>query len=320
MLNPIRDIYFRRMQRLRGELPDYYTYELDQETRHKIVGIILDHEYNRSGRDPLMQFRSIGPHEEFETLVITLERELGRSISSAHSITDKLQDFLFNCNVDEFLSVIELLTSLKVHQIMVCRDDPEYYTEILENTNSFVDKINETFRVDKIGYELVRVNLPKLPFIVVPFNSRYLHLETIKRPMSLMYDEEFKGALNEFEDALDEYRKEEYKDAIHKANNAYESTLKTILDLKNVEYTEYDKIPHLIDKIRDESDIIDPKLNSAFDSVWSVLKNGPLTIRNIVAHGQGQEIKEIQKSYSDFVLRLVGTYIVFLIERYKETK
>jgi len=140
--------------------------------------------------------------------------------------------------------------------------------------------------------------------------------------MSLMYDEDFEGPLNEFEDAIDEYRKGEYKDSIHKANKSYESTLKTILEIKGEEYSSKDTMPNLVEKIRNKTDLIDTSMQSMFDSVWSVLQNGPPNIRNLegIGHGQGSSIKEVEKSFADFVLRLVGTYIVFLIERYKETK
>lgn len=312
------------MERLEGKIPDFYSYNLDKTIRFKLIKHIQSNIEN----------------DEVSDLIYSLEMELGREISKESIYDDeKLENFLYTCSNKEFLSAIELLISIKFN------DDPIYrmlvegssgirkstgeelkrnphpeYVKKEEKFRNFIITLNEIFKTDKIGYEIVPVSLPRLPYMIVPFNSQYLYVETIRYPMSLMYDAEFLGPLNEFEEALDEYRKEEYKDAIHKANKAYESTLKTILDIKDKEYTNKDNIPNLIDKIRKETDIFNSELNSAFDSVWSVLKNGPQTIRNIVAHGQGKEVKEMQKSYTDFVLRLVGTYIVFLIDRYNETK
>jgi len=200
---------------------------------------------------------------------------------------------------------------------------PEYAKKEEEEFKDFIEKINEIFRVDKIGYQIVPVSLPKLPYIIVPFSSEYLYIETIRYPMSLMHDANFRGPLDEFERALDDYRYEKYEDTIHKANKAYESTLKTILKLKEIEHdpNKDNKIPKLVEKIRKESNIITKELQSTFDSFWSVLQNGAPTIRNMegVAHGQGIDVKKMEKSYADFVLRLTGTYIVFLIERYTET-
>lgn len=321
MLYPIKDLYYRRIKGLKGELPEYYSHDLDNQIRFKIIGAIFDHHYSKAPND-LERFAGATTYDEFNELNIILEREFGKIISNKVQSSEKIQDFLFNCQEEEFLSVIEVLVSLKLNNIN--KQNQREYTsshKMVNDLHSFIDTVNEIFRVEKIGYEIVPVNLPKLPFIVVPFNSKYLYLETIKRPMSLMYDENFKGALNEFEDALDEYRNEIYKDSIHKANKSYESTLKTILDLKDIVYSSKDNIPALVEKIRNDTDIIDSNIKSAFDSVWSVLHNGPPTIRNQpgVGHGQGRNVKEIEKSYADFVLRLTGTYIVFLIERYNET-
>lgn len=308
MLGPIKDLFFRRMKSLNGELPDYYTYELSQTIRHKIIGTILDHRYYKEGFATLMS-----AYDEVHEFIIMLEREFGKNLSNEYDAYKKIQDFLFKCSTDEFLTSIEVLVTLKHNNMNRFGDNSLF---------SFIQKVNEIFKIDKIGYEIVPAGLDRLPFIIIPYNSQYLHLETIKKPLSLMHDEDFKGALNEFEEALDEYRKEQYKDAIHKANKSYESTLKTILDLQKVAYDEArDKIPQLVLKIKNNANIIDSNLQSTFDSFWSVLQNGPPTIRNQpgIGHGQGLDIKDIEKSYADFVLRLTGTYIVFLIERYKET-
>lgn len=293
------------MKGLKGQIPDYYSYEIDQTIRHKIIGTIFD-------------FQTRG---EMDDLNIKIEREFGKSLPIKPNTSRRIEEFLFKCDKDEFLTSIELLIVIKLKNILNENDmyDRSYLAGDLKK---FINTVNKIFKIDKIGYEIVPVNLPDLRYIIVPYNSQYLYLETIKRPISLMHSEDFKGPLNEFEDALDEYRQEEYKDSIHKANKAYESTLKTILELKSIEYSATDSIPKLVEKIRNETALIDSSMQTIFDSFWSVLQNGPPNIRNLegIGHGQGSSIKEVEKSFADFVLRLAGTYIVFLIERYKETK
>lgn len=323
MIFPVRDIYFRRMERLEGKIQEFYSYDLDEKIRYKLIRHILENSNDL----------------ELSDLNNNLEMELGYNISDKNYYDDIICDFLEYCSTNEFLSAIELLISIKFN------DDPIYrtlserskgnikstgktferkpnskYAKMEEEFKNFIHKFNEIFRIEKVGYEIVPVSLPKLPYIVVPFNSEFLYNETIKYPLSLMFDSSFKGPLNEFEKALDDYRNSKYSDAIHEAHKSYESTLKTILHLKNIDYIPNDKIPKLVEKIR-KSDIIDKELQSTFDSFWSVLQNGTPTIRNMegIAHGQGINIKEIERSYADFVIRLAGTYIVFLIERYNET-
>ncbi len=325
MLYPIKDLYHKRLKGLKGELPKYYSYNLDEKMRFRIIAIIFDYNYIKAPDEMSRLLEGAVSYNELSELISIIEREIGNTLFKGSSQSTKtVQNFLSNCEVELFLSSIEVLLSLKVnnmHKERYSGKEFNNYHTMKRNLQLFIETLNEIFSTEKIGYEIVPVNLPKLPYMIVPFNSKYLYLETIKRPMSLMYAEDFKGALNEFEDALDEYRNEIYKDSIHKANKSYESTLKTILDLKDIEYSSKDNIPKLVEKIRNNTDIIDSNIKSAFDSVWSVLHNGPPTIRNQpgVGHGQGKEIKDIEKSYADFVLRLTGTYIVFLIERYKET-
>lgn len=319
MLYPIEDLYIRRMKGVECE-SEYYSYELDTKVRSKIIGTFFDYRFIR-GMSDLERHAGIAKYDEFVELVKILEREFGERISSSHGIEDKLNDFLSTCADEKFLSALEVLLSIKFINTKIYGRNCELASE--NKLISFIETINGIFKIDKVGYEIVSSDLPKLPFIIMPFNSEYLHDETINKPLILMRDAEFKGPLNEFEKALDEYRNEEYEDTIHEATKAYESTLKTIMDLKGIEYGPSDNtIPKLVEKIRKEGDIIKREVRSSFDSFWSVLQNGPPSIRNMqgIAHGQGNDIKEIQKSYANFVLRLTGTYIVFLIERYNETK
>ena len=301
MLKNIKNLFIHRTKNSKGEKLNY---ELNERVRHKIVGEVYDHTYD---------VPYYPDHYELEELVKLLDRNLGKNMPP-------LKSFLFSCSVEEFLTAIELLIMIRYNKME--QQNQIFRGQLKPRLESFIRELNSIFKIDKIGYEIVQAELDDLPYIIVPYNSQYLHNETIKKPINLMHDEDFKGALDEFESALEEYRKSEYKDAIHKANKAYESTLKTILDLKKISHSNKDNIPKLVVKIKDEAKIINEDLEAAFNSFWSVLENGPPTIRNRpgVGHGQGKGITEVEKSYADFVLHLVGTYIVFLIERYKETK
>ncbi|MCK4730147.1 MAG: abortive infection family protein [Candidatus Aenigmarchaeota archaeon] len=313
MLGPIKDLYLRRMKNLKGELPDYYSYKLNQTIRHKIIGRILDSNYEKS------RMYDSYDYNELKELIISIERELGRTLYAELASINKFTNFMFRCSDEEFLSSLELLLSIKIKNLSQFQED---YDQIKNTTEILIVNINKIFKIDKIGYEIIPAGLEDLPFIIVPFNSKYLYLETIKKPMSLMHSEKFKGALNEFEKAIEKYRKDDFENAIGEANKAYESTLKTVLFFKKIPFDETrDKIPRLVDKVK-SANIIDSTLESVFNSFWPVLKNGPNNIRNLsgVAHGQGVDVKTIQKSYADFVLRTVGTYIVFLIEKFQESR
>lgn len=314
------------MERIEGKIPDFYSYDLDNKVRFKIINHILDNTDD----------------EELSELINTLRMELGREISDNLYNNEIIEEFLYSSNENEFLSAIEILISLKYNDSPIYRmliegsrgtikstgqtverpPNPKYVKKE-EEFKEFINKINEIFRIDKIGYEIVPVSLQKLPYMIVPFNSQYLYVETIREPLLLLNDANFMGPLNEFERALDDYRNEKYDDAIHKANKSYESTLKTILKKKDRDFNPAkEKISTLVQKVQDQTDIIDSSFRDLVSPFFSVLKKGPNIIRNMegIGHGQGIDIKEMKKSYADFVLRLTGTYIVFLIERYNEVE
>jgi len=189
----------------------------------------------------------------------------------------------------------------------------------------FINIINKIFQIEKVGYEISIIEgqtETDVPILVVPFESKYLHDETVQKTRILFHNYEFDGALNEFEKALDDLRFEKYEDCIHKLSKAYESTLKTILDKKTVSYSKDERIFSLVTKVRTALKLDDPSLNTLFERMWPVLEQGPNVIRNFegIGHGQGTSIKNYEKSYADFVLHLTGTYIVFLLERYGEIK
>lgn len=307
MFEPIENLFTRRMKRNRGEVPDTYSYEIPENVRRTIIGYVLD--TNLSFDEGHFGRR----YDELEQLAIVLDRQFGKSISGMVLEKDQILDFMSSCSTEEFLAALEILCKLKATNI---NKFTHYQTQALEKANFFISSTNKLFRLERIGYELVPAGLEDLPFIVVPFNSQYLHLETIKKPRELLHNKKFDGALDEFETALDKLRQEDYDGSVQEAINAYESTLKTILDIKGVSYNSGDKIPGLVNKVMEKLDL-DSCFNDAFGRVWSLLSSGPNTIRNLegVAHGQGSKVKKLKREYAEFVLRTVGTYIVFLIER-----
>lgn len=314
---PIKDLFIRRKEKIEGKSKEYYSKKINQTVRHKIIGYILDCNLEIKGGFG----GTIPSYNEIKDFCVKLEREFGRTICSTYGYHSEFQEFLFNCSDDEFLSSLEILFKLKYKNITKMKGYAHF--NLADRLVSLFKVINDVFEIDKVGYKIIMVDIQGLPFMVVPIDSQYLHSEAIQKPLTLMHNADFKGALDEFEKALDDYRNKKYGDAIHKAVKAYESTLKTILTLKSIPFDpKRDKIPDLVEKIRNNSNIIISSLNSAFDSFWSVLKNGPPTLRNMPGsgHGQGNQVTNFEKSYADYVLRFTGVYIAFLIERYNETK
>ncbi|MBP2045290.1 abortive infection family protein [Methanobacterium aggregans] len=314
MLEPIENLFTRR-----NEGKD--SHSITEPIRFKLLKLIIKYRIEIGNKRSALVMSGFTPYyNELEEFVDSLEFELGIPISNPYDPVEKrITDFLFNCKDNEFLTSLEILMAIKFKAVR--RFQYESYN-LKTQLDKFIEIINKIFRIDEVPYEILEFSNEDLPYMIMPLDSHYLHEESIKKPLSLLSDLNFEGALDEFEHALDEYRKDHYKNSIRDAQKSYESTLKSILTKKGINYDEKDKIPSLVKKVQNNAGLLDKTTQAAFESLWSIFIHGTSKIRNQegVGHGQGLNIKNINKSYARFVLNLVGSYIVFLIERYDETE
>lgn len=128
-----------------------------------------------------------------------------------------------------------------------------------------------------------------------------------------MRREGFLGAHEEFTDARSYLQAGDVDDAIHKANRAFESALKSLLNQK--EGTADD----LLKKLRDKTDLLDGVPKEAQRAMVSkVLQGLPVLRHKVGAHGQGAEPLEIPRAYGDLAVNLCATYIKFLLDLKKD--
>lgn len=242
-----------------------------------------------------IQYQFIDFNREFQTpdgMSDTLF-ELGELLLRCHG-WDKLRIYeegkMVPAEIRKFL-----LTCSKDHLF----DSLEIYHDLLEADEylKFEENINNIFSMDNIGYEYKDGK-------ITPIVSEYLHEESIAPALSLLREVGFEGPLEEFEEAIKFFRQDKYTDAIHNANNAFESTLKAVLDKK--EGDPKDLINELI-----KQEIVEPYYEGHLDYIRKLLLCLPITRHKKGGHGQGKEKKEIDKSYAEFALHLAGTFIVF---------
>ena len=176
-----------------------------------------------------------------------------------------------------------------------------------------INEINEIFRIDRIGYEIV-------DYKIIKCSSEYLKDDVIKQTISLLKLNDFKGPLEEFDNALNHFLKKEYKDTIHKANNSFESTMKSILIKLNIDFDPQKDSANQLLKILYDNDVIYTHTQDFTNNLRQVLQGLPTIRNNQSGHGQGLDPIKIHKSYAELSLHLAGSFIVFLISRYDEMK
>ncbi len=213
----------------------------------------------------------------------------------------------FNC--------LELISKSTVRDSNYCFRS--YRANIIEDVtniiNNAVEEVNGRFEEHRLGYELNN------KCQIIRKDSKFLHEKTVKKSLELLDEVEFSGVSDEFSKGHNQYRKGEYKEAINNANNAFESTMKTICKKKNWDYTKANGAKQLID-IMFKHELIPSHRESHFNNLAQTLEDGLPTVRNKESgHGQGAEPINVPRRLAQYALNLVATNIVLLVESYKDS-
>lgn len=279
---------------------EFFDYdEIDLSVRQKIFYVISENGFYISREDIMPK-----PREDLGRLRYQICKHKGISnINNEISDSNSINKWILECNVIDLLRTIEIFLWIREN------DETTGSYERLQKT---ISELNDIFDIDKIGYEIVENK-------IIRRDSKYLHKEAIKETISLLKNNEFSGALEEFEKALGKYLEKDYGSTISEANKAYESTMKSILTKLQISYNTSDTASQLIRKFYDE-DLIFSHTESFTNNLNEILKGLPTIRNNQGGHGQGLDPKKVDKSYAEFALHLCGSFIVFLIQRYEERK
>ena len=179
-----------------------------------------------------------------------------------------------------------------------------------------IDELNQRFKEHQIGYQYQAGQ-------IILIESTYLYTEAVQPAISLLYDLQFDGALQEFMSAHMHLREGNNKDAIVAAENAFESTMKTICDLRGWDYSQKQATASNLLGVLFDHDLIPNELQSHFHALRTTLASGLPTVRNREGqggHGQGSEVVVVPDYLASYCLHLAATNIVFLIEAHNSMR
>ena len=254
---------------------------------------------------------SLRREEFWHGIHMTLAREIGvfSLWPGAETHVNACQIFLLNSpDVDDVLSLIEL-SFIKIQEFPFIRRG-------MQSSNDAIAELNHRFREHAIGYQFERGK-------IISVESQYLHAEAVEPAISLLYDSQFDGPLQEFMQAHEHYRRGNNKDAIVNAQNAFESTMKAICDRHGWEYgSEWATAAKLVDALFSHN-LIPSNMQSHFTALRSTLESGLPTVRNQPGqggHGQGSDVVEVPDYLAAYCLHLAATDIVLLIEAHNASK
>lgn len=305
----IFDLFSKRQKRLRGEVPDIYVYDqIPQNLRIQIVHIIRDAIGEKK------DYRHDYASETYTFIYDILCREYGKfklvETNFQDSAIEQVLNFIIHTkNIEEVLDAVEL-TFKYINKYIKDNDDYTYNTQVKLKPESAISDLNERFKENGIGYSFESNKILRI-------DSTYAHSEITKPTLSLLSNQKFQGANEEFLKAHEHYKHGRNKECLTECLKAFESTLKTICNEKRWVHNPTDTAKKLI-QVCFQNELVPSFTQNQFTSLQNLLESGIPTIRNkLGGHGQGQTPQTVDDEMTRYGLNLTGTNIIFLIEQSK---
>ncbi|RNL56540.1 STM4504/CBY_0614 family protein [Pedobacter jejuensis] len=306
------DLFSKRQKRERGEVPEVLSFDILPTALRVQIKMIIDDAFGvrKSGSG-----ESNRPQLAYSMIHKILCREYGvfeigvNGSGYAQSELEQVKShLLYSPNVDQVLDIIEL--SFRYISRVINKDLNEY--EITVNISmtpeEAMNELNLRFREHGVGYQFESDK-------IIRVDSTYMHSEVTKPTLSLLWDERFTGANEEYLKAHEHYRHGRNKECLTDCLKAFESAIKTICNENGWTYNPTDTASKLI-SICFTNNLIPSFTQNQFSSLQNLLTTGIPTIRNKVGgHGQGQVPQKVDDELTRYGLNLTGANIIFLIEQ-----
>jgi len=296
----IFELYSERQKKLRGEIPNVYTY--DEIPRPLKVQIIYIWEDTIGGEQSQEVYKFIVDHlcRKYGILALPTVNKFHRNYFS------ELGDFLLQeKDVEKNIDVIKL--SFKVINTVVRKDG---YLRRYQNANTVIvdkgiEELNNRFKEHGVGYQFINNG-------IVRIDSELIHVETVKPALKLLNESNYKGAQEEFLSAYEHYRHGRNKEAITDCLKSFESTMKAIISKHGWEVQENANANKLI-QVCFDNNLIPSFWQTQISSLKSMLESSIPTGRNrLSGHGQGSTPITIPDYLVAYMLHMTASTLVFL--------
>lgn len=304
----------RQAKKEKSGKPDVYQYDhMSSKLANQIVLILNDaigpYVKQRSGfYSDIYNDKPAANNGTWDWIRDTLAREYGDIGLKSYQGKELCNRILIHDHeINKALDVIELCCTWLSRAGVTLSEYEQHTYGISLDADKAIAEINYRMREDGFGFQVDDGKLIRV-------DSEYIHEEVVKKAISLLRDNDYSGAEDEFIDAHRHYRQGEYKDTTVSLLNSFESTLKTICYKRGWEYQSGATASNLIGLVRAKG-LFPEYLDKSFDQLLAVLKSGIPTIRNNEGgHGQGGTPKETPVHVASFALHLAASCIVFLVE------
>ena len=306
---PIFDLFSYRDSLAKGEVPDVYIYDhLPKTLRVQIVHIWNDSigRYSAFGNGYHNNYGWTKIHD-----IVAKEHEV-IELSRGRNAQDSCVNFLLNPETT-LLHALDLIefSFICIQAYGRLNDSERKNLGIKVTAADAINELNERFKRAGVGYRFEDGK-------IIRIDSELIHSEITKPALLFLQQRGFDGPRSEFLQAHTHFRNGEYKAAVTEANNAFESTLKAICDLRKLDYGPGARASDLLKLVR-KYGLLPEYLDKSFDQLAATLQSGlPKVRQNAGAHGQGRERRETPEYVAAYALHLVAVNIHFLMRAHLE--
>ncbi len=305
----IFNIFSKRQKKLRGEIPDTYSYDtIPQNLRVQIFHIWKD----TIGDADEYQNRFLGAHNAYKIITETLCREYGvfklaeaQEYGDRHYFKELVAFILQEQKTEKVLDAVEL--SFKVIDRMTRDYNHLHRQQASEIADDAITELNTRFQEHAIGFQFIDGE-------IIRIDSKLIHAEVVKPALTLLHKKEYTGAQAEFLKAHEHYRHGNTKEALTECLKALESVMKAICGKRKWQHSPNATCSALIQCCFDNG-LVPVFWTQQFSALRSTLESGVPTARNkLSGHGQGSAIVTVPQHLVAYVLHMTASAIVFLVE------
>jgi hypothetical protein len=258
----------------------------------------------------LRELRSFSPHDVWKAINEGTAFAVGEfDIESRERLPrDKFARFLPDAPVSTELKLTAIEYAFRVVESLdQLTDGYKQQYGVLYSPAEAVTRLNYQFGEHDLGYRYVAGE-------IVRMDAELLHSEVVEPAINLLRGSGFAGPLDELLRAHRHYRRGETADAVVDANNAFESTMKTICEQRGITLAGTETAEQLIKQMTGK--IIPPHLATSLQALRQVMQALP-TLRNRTpgaGHGGGSKEIVVLNHVAGYALNLVSANILFLVE------
>jgi hypothetical protein len=298
------DLYSKRQKRLAGNPIEVYEYDVMPETlRIQIVYILRDViGKNDSHHRAYDIYKAI--HDD-------LAREYGQEklADNPHfGPNDRLFAF-----IRKIASAAQVLDAIEVSFAYAERNQNTDYkisAKVEMSLSDAIEELNLRFLEASVGYQYESDQ-------IIRIDSQFVHAEIVKPALTLLSDPRYNGPQEEFLNAHKHYREGKHKECLTDCLKAFESTMKTICNIRKWSYNKTDTARTLID-ICFKNGLIPSMLQAQLSALQTILESGVPTLRNkLSGHGQGSVPVIVPQGLAAYTLHLTAANIVLLVNSEK---